>query len=98
MEKAPMPISIRQTVVTPGDGHDVVQLRISDVPLGDESGSLDLTIVAKFRGLRTPALAHLQRETMKIAQDALTLIQRDVVSELQDSGYGTEVSRRKPPT
>lgn len=92
-----MSISIRETIVTPADADlDVVQLHISDAPPGDESATFVLRILAKQRGLRTPALAHLQREAMKIAQDALTFTLRDLAQELQQSGYGNQAPLRNP--
>jgi hypothetical protein len=91
-----MPIEIRETIVTPDASADVVQLRISDVPLDDESGSLQLTILAKLRPLKTPTLAHLQRAAMQNAQDALTHLLRFLAKELQESGYGIEPPPKTP--
>jgi hypothetical protein len=91
-----MPIQIRETIVTPDATGDVVQLRISDAPLDDESASLQITILAKLRPLQTPTLAHLQRAAMETAQDALTPILTNLASELQQSGYGMHVAFKQP--
>jgi hypothetical protein len=91
-----MPIAIRETIVTPADDHDVIQLRISDAPLDAESASLQLTILAKLRPLRTPALAHLQREAMAMAQDALTPILQELAKNLNEAGYGLHAPPKGP--
>jgi len=92
-----MPIAIRETIVTPfDDDHDVIQLRISDAPLDDESASLQITILAKLRSLRSPTLGHLQRAAMTSAQDALTPILQALAQELTQSGYGLHLPPRQP--
>jgi hypothetical protein len=68
-----MPIAIQQTIVTRDDtdGFDVVQIHVSDARLGDASATLVVQILAKVRSLKTPALPHIQRQAMEIAQDSL---------------------------
>jgi hypothetical protein len=88
-----MPVEIRETTITPDADGDTIQLRISDAPLGDESASFQLTILATLPPLQTAALAQLQREAMKIAQDALTPILKNLASQLQKSGFGLEPRR-----
>ena len=60
-----MPIEIHETTVTPGAAADVVRLRISDAPLGEQSGSFELTILAALPTYQAPVLAQPQRETLK---------------------------------
>ena len=81
--------SIKQTTITSDGEFDTVQLHISDVPLEDTSARLQITIAAKLRGMRTPSLAHLQGAAMTTAQDALTVIIRQLTDELNESGYGS---------
>jgi len=82
-------ISIKQTTITSDGEFDTVQLHISDVPLEDTSARLRITISAKLRGMRTPSLAHLQGAAMTTAQDALTVIIRQLADELNEGGYGS---------
>jgi hypothetical protein len=49
-----MPIEIRETTVTPGTTGDIVRLRISDVPLGEQLGSFELTILAELPTYQAP--------------------------------------------
>ena len=88
VERTPM-TSIKQTTITSDGEFDTVQLHISDVPLEDTSARLRITIAAKLRGMRTPSLAHLQGAAMTAAQDALTVIIRQLTDELNESGYGS---------
>jgi hypothetical protein len=85
-----MAVEIRETTVTPGGASDIVLLRLSDVPLDDASGSLQLTILAKLRPLKTPTLAHLQRQAMTVAQDALTPILQTLAKEIQEAGHNLQ--------
>lgn len=82
-----MSIEIRETIVTPAVDGNVVQLRISDVPLGDESATFVLNIQAKLPLVQTPTLAHLQRAAMDLAQDALTPLLQKLAAQLQQAGY-----------
>jgi len=93
-----MPIDIRETIVTPGVDHDVVQLHISDAASEDESASFDLQILVKIRALKSPALGHLQRAAMAEAQDALTPILQRLAQELKESGYGLQAPPKNPRT
>ena len=92
-----MPVAIRETTVLPSDeSHDVIQLYISDAPIDDESATFVLRILAKRRGLRMPTLAHLQRDVMATAQDALTPLLQKLAQELQEAGYGLQAPPRNP--
>jgi hypothetical protein len=96
MEKAKMPIAIRETIVTPVDNdHDVVQLHISDAPPGDESATFVVRILAKRHALKVPTLAQLQRDAMKAAQDAMMPILQGLAKEMQQEGYG-DVGPKNP--
>jgi hypothetical protein len=87
---------IRETTITPGAHGDIVQIRISDAPLADESASFQLTILAKVKALQTPTVAHLQREAMKMAQETLTELLQNLMREIQASGYGAHLPPRQP--
>jgi hypothetical protein len=92
-----MPVAIQQTIVTPdADGHDVVQIHVSDAKLGDVSATLVVQILAKVRPLKTPTMAHIQRQVMEIAQDALSPLLRDLARELQEAGYGLHPAPKNP--
>ncbi len=81
-----MAVEIRETIVTPAKGGDVVQIHISDVPLEDASASLRLILTAKVPSYEAPALAQLQREAMKAASEALSEILRSLAGDIQESG------------
>jgi hypothetical protein len=92
-----MPIEIRETIVTPcGGDQDAIQLHIADAAPDDESLTFQLRLLVKMRASRTPTLAHIQRMAMKLAQDALTPILQDLAREIQESGYGLELSPKNP--
>jgi hypothetical protein len=92
-----MPIAIQQTTVTPdADGQDVIVLHVSDAKLGDTSATLVVQIAAKVRPLKTPTLAHIQRQAMEIAQDSLTPLLTGLAREIQDSGYGLQLPPKSP--
>lgn len=92
-----MAIEIRETnVISAGPDHDVVQLYISDAARDDEAATFVLQIHAKMRPLKVPTLAHVQRDVMARAQDALTPILRDLARELQEAGYGLAVAPKNP--
>jgi hypothetical protein len=90
-----MPIEIRETIVTPGDGGDVVRLRISDVPLDEKPGSFELTILAELPPYQAPALAQLQREAIKTARDVLHEMVQELTRELQQGGHMALEPKRK---
>jgi len=85
-----MPIEIRETIVTPcGGDQDAIQLHIADAAPDDESLTFQLRLLVKMRASRTPTLAHIQRI-------ALTPILQDLAREIQESGYGLELSPKNP--
>jgi hypothetical protein len=90
-----MPIEIRQTIVTPDVSGSVVQLHISDVAPDDEGATFRLVLLAKLPAFQTPSLAHLQREAMKIAQDALTPLLQRLATDLKAGGQ--DLNPRRPP-
>ena len=90
-----MPIEIRETTVTPGAAADVVRLRISDAPLGEQSGSFELTILAALPTYQAPVLAQLQREALKLARDVLHELVQDLAKEIQQGGHMKLEPRRK---
>jgi hypothetical protein len=92
-----MPIEIRETIVTPGADSDVVQLRISDAPLDDESATLRLTLLAKLPASHLPLLAQLQREAMRIAQDGMTNLLRVMATEIRKQDFPLAPMRKPPP-
>jgi hypothetical protein len=97
MEETKMPIEIRETIVTPADDdHDIVEIHISDAPPDDESATFVVRILSKQRALATPTLAHLQRAAMKIAQDEMTALLRDLARELQQNGQALEPAPKNP--
>ncbi len=87
-----MSVAIRETIVTPATDHDVVQLRISDVPNDGDTPSFQLTMHAKLRPLLTPTLAHLQRDAITKAQETLNTILKELERNLQ--GHGNPPPRR----
>lgn len=88
-----MPIAIRETIVTPATGGDVIQLHISDAPLGDEYARFAVRILAKLPPLRTPAVAQLQREAIEIAQAELSQLLQDLAIEIQNEGLALRARR-----
>jgi hypothetical protein len=88
-----MPIEIRETIVTPVANGQVVQLHISDVPLDDEGGAFRLVLRAKLPSFRTPLVRQLQREAMKIAQDKMTDLLKNLASEIQKTELSPEPHR-----
>ena len=88
-----MPIEIRQCVVTPGTKGDIVQLHISDAPLGDAAASVALHITATAPFMEAPLLLHLQREAMKVAQETLGAMLQKTGHEITAAGYGSEPRR-----
>ncbi|HEY7245839.1 MAG TPA: hypothetical protein VH678_18370 [Xanthobacteraceae bacterium] len=91
-----MQIAVRETTVTPGTTGDVVvRLRISDAALGDEPATFELTVLAELPAYQAPALAQLQRETVKLARDVLHEIVQDLAREIQQGGHMTLEPRRK---
>jgi hypothetical protein len=92
-----MPIEVRQTIVTPGrEGRDAIQIHISDAPPDDESATFVVRILATVDPLKTPTMAHIQRQVMSMAQDALTPLLRDLAKEIQDAGYGLALPPKHP--
>lgn len=92
-----MPIELRETIVTPDASGDVVQLRISDAPLGDEPAPFQLTILAKLPAYQAPALTQLQRAAMKMAKDALSELIQKLVAEIQQGGHPLEPRPKSQP-
>ena len=80
-----MPVEIRETIITHAVSGDEVQLHLSDSPRDDVDATLRMTIVAKVPPARNPALAHHQRAVIKLAQDALTPILKNLARELQEA-------------
>ena len=92
-----MPIEIRETTVAPfDDDNNVVQLYVSDVERGDASATLVVQILVKQRARLAPALAHLQRDAMKAAQDALDPLIQALARELQQNGFGLSTPPKNP--
>lgn len=85
-----MPVEIRQCIVTPGTNGDIVQLHISDAPLGDSAASVALHLTATVPFLETPLLLHLQRNAMKIAQETLSALLDKSAREIAAAGHGLE--------
>lgn len=88
-----MPIEIRQCIVTPGTNGDMVQLHISDAPLGDAAASVALHITATVPFLEAPLLLHLQREAMMVAQQTLGAMVQKTAHEIAAAGHGVEPRR-----
>ena len=82
-----MAIEIRETIVTPDATGDVVQLHISDAPQDDESATFVVQILAKLPPLEMPLVAQCQRETLKIAQDALSVILQKTAKQITSAGH-----------
>jgi hypothetical protein len=91
-----MAIEIRETIVTPTVGGDVVQLHISDAPLGDESASFVLTLQTTVEPFENPMLAHLQIEAMHYADEALTALGSHLHEDLKRQGYPLSPRPRVP--
>ena len=93
-----MPIEIRQCIVTPGTNGEVVQLHISDAPLGDAAASVALHITATAPFMEAPLLLQLQREAMKVAQETLGAMLQKTTHEITASGHSLEPRRlnRRP--
>jgi hypothetical protein len=88
-----MPIEIRQCIVTPGTNGDIVQLHISDAPLGDAAASVALHITATVPFLEAPLLLQLQREAMTVAQETLGALVQKTGREIAAAGHGLEPRR-----
>ena len=88
-----MPIAIRETIVTPASGGDVIQLHISDAPLGDEYAKFAVRILAKLPPVQTSAVAQLQREVIEIAQAELSQLLQDLAMEIQNAGLDLQTRR-----
>ena len=80
---------IRETTVTPDADGSIVRLHISDVPLEDEyTPAIRILIEAKLPDYEPPLLlGQLQREAMKIAQNALTPILEKLAKEIGGSRF-----------
>ena len=93
-----MSIEIRECILTRGaGGGDVVQLHISDAPLGDSSASLALHLTITVPRLEAPLVLHLEREAMRIAHETLGRLLQESAHEITASGHGLEprVSHRR---
>ena len=88
-----MPVEIRQTIVTPGTNGDMVQLHISDAPLGDAAASVALHVTATVPFLESPLLPHLQREAIMIAQETLGAMLQKTAHEITAAGHDLEPRR-----
>jgi hypothetical protein len=88
-----MPIEIRQCIVTPGTNGDIVQLHISDAPLGDAAASVALHVTATVPFREAPLLLQLQRETMEVARETLGAIEQKIAREIANAGHGLEPRR-----
>jgi hypothetical protein len=91
-----MPITIRETTITPGAGHDVVQLHISDAPPDDESATLRLVLLAKIPSYQAPALGQLQRAAMKKAHDVLMALLPELAAELKKANVPVDPTPKRP--
>lgn len=79
----PLQTKILQTVVTPNENGAVVQLQISDGSLDAEYAAIRLTLAVQVPEYDVPLLAHLQREAMAIAREALLALERALGQEIQ---------------
>jgi homoaconitase/3-isopropylmalate dehydratase large subunit len=96
MEKAPMPITIRETTITPGVEQDAVQIRIADAQQDDQMLSFELTIHANVRPLLCPTVAHVQRQAITMAQEALSDIHQRLGLEIVQAGCALELPPKNP--
>jgi hypothetical protein len=92
-----MPIEIRETTVSPaGEDLDVVQLHISDAAPDDEAATFVLKIHATVRPLRGPTLAHVQRQAMLAASEAITPIFQGLARQITNDGGALELPPKNP--
>lgn len=91
-----MPISIRETAVNTAGEQDAVRIRIADAEPGDPKLSFEIAILARVRPLRTPTVAHVQRQTMRLVQETLSRLLQETAKELQEAGYGIEPAFKNP--
>jgi hypothetical protein len=91
---------ILRTVITPAGDNDLVQLEISDgllvAELESMEGSIRLSLEAKVRGYKYPALSHIQLEAVDRTLKALQSISTALGKEIAGSGYGTQLAPRNP--
>lgn len=78
---------IRETIVTPDAGGSVVQLQISDGPLQVGPSEILIHVSAKLPAYKAPLFAQLQREAMRRAQDALSMLLQKLASEITAAGH-----------
>ena len=81
-----MAIEIRETIVTPAQDGDVVQLHISDAPPGDEFSAFDLHLTVKIPKFQAALLLHVQREAISIASDYLYGQAQEMAATIRQSG------------
>jgi hypothetical protein len=84
------PIEIRETIVTPGDEFDVVQIHISDVAPDAEGAAFRLVLLGRAPHYEFPHLAHLQKVAMTAARDVLNKRLERLESEMNRAGQPTE--------
>ena len=82
-----MPVEIRETTITPAQDGIVVQLHISDAPPDDESVGIALQLTAKLPKSQNPLLAKVQRDAMKVAQEALSHLLRALADDARQGDY-----------
>lgn len=90
-----MAIEIRETIVTPAQDGDVVELHISDVAPNDEGGAFRLVLRTKLPPFQTPVFAQLQREAMKLAQDTFSELLQNMANEITNAGHNLNPRARR---
>lgn len=85
-----MSVEIRETMITHAQDVDVVQLHISDALPGDESAEIVLRLTVPIPKNETIRVMHAQRDAMKIAQDHLSNLLRELATKLQNRGIAVQ--------
>jgi len=92
-----MDVEIQRTTVTPdARGYLVVELHISDAPPEDASASFVLALTVRLGPYESPAMAHVQREAVMLAQNALEALGTRLLQNLRNQNYPAE-PRAAPP-
>ena len=91
-----MPVEIRETIVTPTEGGDVVRLHISDAPPGDESATIALALTVQIPRSPAPLLAHVQRVAIDLASKVLSEQLQTLANQIGHGGRQLDPQKMDP--
>jgi hypothetical protein len=80
-------VQIRETIVTPHDGGETVQLYISDAAREDEGAAIRLALTVSIPEFRMPLMVHVQRAAIEKALAALRGVNEALGKELMQSSH-----------